>query len=92
MTAVDVTILDQTLPAGLKRTLAARLTAAVGTLDRTDWPGRPARWVVLAAAVPPAARASQSELPAADLDYAAWHAHLSGARRWVPGGEGDATA
>ena len=89
MTAVDVTIIDRVIPEGHKREIAARLTDALVSLDRDRRPGERTRWLVVARAVRPGAAPQRGpNRRAAGLDQAAWHAHLAGTRRWVPGGDG----
>ena len=85
MTTVDVTIIDQVSSYGAKRDLSTRLADVLKSLDRASEPGEAKRWMVIAQAVRP--RAVLEPEPAqrvADLDYAAWHAHLAGTQRWVP--------
>ena len=86
MTTVDVTIIDQVGSEGHKRELATRLTDALVSLDRDRQPGERKRWRVVAQAVGSVAVPERGvDWRVAGLDYAAWHAHLVGTRRWVPG-------
>ena len=87
METVQVTIVDDALPDARKRELAARLTGALAP-EATELTNR-ARWRVVAEAVRPAAASVRgTDRRPAVLDQAAWHAHLAGTRRWVPGGDG----
>ncbi len=89
MTAVDVTIIDQIISEGHKREIATRLTDALISLDRDRTPGERKRWRVVAQAMPSAALPERGTARrVADLDYPAWHAHLAGTRRWMPGRDG----
>ena len=89
MTAVDVTIIDQIISEGHKRELATRLTDALISLDRDRTPGERKRWRVVAQAVLSAAAPDRgTDRRVAGLDYPAWHAHLAGTRRWMPGRDG----
>jgi hypothetical protein len=89
MTTVDVTIIDPVSSEGQQRDLVTRLSAALRASDHDAAARERKGWVVIARAVRPEtmpARGANQHL--ASLDYAAWHDHLAGIRRWVPGGEG----
>ena len=94
MSAVDVTIIDPVISDARKRKLATCLTDALVSL--ADELGDRRRWLVVAESVrsaPAAGRGTAQPTTsagrrAAVLDYAAWHAHLAGTRRWAPGGVG----
>ena len=91
MSTVDVTIIAPVISDASKRTLATRLTDALASLEGELGDRR--RWLVVAESVqssPAAGRGTaRPTAPAgAVLDYAAWHAHLAGTRRWAPGGGG----
>jgi hypothetical protein len=85
MQTVDVTIVDRAISDGLKRELATRLADVLVAHDR----GKSAvwkQWQVIADAVPPRAASDRGpDRRMADLDYAAWHDHIAGIRRWAPG-------
>jgi hypothetical protein len=87
MTAVDVTIIDQVSSGGPTRELVTRLTDLLSSLDRDHQPGGRMRWRV----IPQAMRSEivptcEPDRRIASLNYAAWHAHVAGSRRWVPVG------
>ena len=92
MSTVDVTIIDPLISEVRKRKLATRLTDALVSFDGALRDRR--RWLVVAESVrsaPAAGRGTAQPTASAGrrsavLDYAAWHAHLGGTRRWVPGG------
>ena len=86
MTIADVPILDQIGVESARREFTPPLTDTHHSLDRDHTLGDRALWRVLAQAGQPAfvpERGPDRRL--ASLDYAAWHAHLAGIRRWVPG-------
>jgi hypothetical protein len=59
----------------------ARVTIIDDLRDQTQW-------FVIAEAVHAEAEPSRGpDQRLGSLDYAAWHAHLSGSRRWVPEGD-----
>jgi hypothetical protein len=87
MTAVDVTIIDHVSSDGAKRELATRLADALVSLERDPQLGERKRWRVVARAVRATAPERASDRGVACLDYAAWHAHLAGTRRWVSGSD-----
>ena len=87
MTTIGVTMLDQIGVEGAGRGVATPLTDALLPLDRDHTLGDRSLWRVLAQAGQPAfAPERRADRRLASLDYAAWHAHLAGVRRWVPGG------
>ena len=87
MPTVDVTIIDRAISDGRKRQIASSLSDVLVTHDLVGTPGNRRLWRVVAEAVRPTADPAHGpDLRLADLDYAAWHDHLSGVRRWIPGG------
>ena len=87
MTAVDVTIIHQVSSKGSKRELVTRLTDLLSSLNRDHQPGGRMRWQV----IPQAMRSEfvptcEPDRRIASLNYAVWHAHVAGSRRWVPVG------
>jgi hypothetical protein len=87
MPTVDVTIIDRAISDGLKRQIASSLSDVLVTHDLARTSGNQRQWRVVAEAVRPTADpARRPDLRFANLDYAAWHAHLSGVCRWIPGG------
>lgn len=86
MATARVTIIDPVISDSRKRELATRLSDAL--VSPEDDLRDPTRWLVIAEAVRPAAEPSRGpDQRLGGLDYAAWHAHLSGTRRWVPDGD-----
>jgi hypothetical protein len=86
MASARVTIIDQESSEVRKRVLTARLSDAL--LSPDDDLRDPMRWFVIAEAVRPHAEPSHGpDRRFANLDAAAWHAHLAGTRRWIPGGD-----
>jgi hypothetical protein len=86
MATARVTIIDEFISDSRKEELATRLGDALVSPD--DDLRDSTRWVVIAEAVRAEARPSRGpDQRLANLDAAAWHAHLSGTRRWVPAGD-----
>jgi len=83
VTAVDVTVIDRLSTEDQKRKVADRLTDVLVSLRLDRDPPEQTHWIVLAQAEQ---RSSAPEYvprrAVAALDYPAWHAHLSGVRRW----------
>lgn len=89
MTTVDLTRIDQISAADIKPDWASRLTDGLHSLDRSANSEEATRWIVIAQAVRPGAGPGRgADRHLADLDYAAWHAHLAGVQRWAPGADG----
>jgi hypothetical protein len=85
MATARVTIIDPLSSDSRKQQLAIRLSDVLVSPD--DDLRDPAQWHVIAEAVRPhAAPSGGPNRRIASLNAAAWHAHLSGARRWVPDG------
>jgi hypothetical protein len=83
MATARITVIDPLISDSRKQALASRLSDAL--VSPEDDLRDATRWVVIAEAV----RASNEPSDEPDrrlssLDFAAWHAHLSGVRRWVP--------
>jgi hypothetical protein len=87
MTAINVTIIDQLSSDRAKRELATRLTEALVALERDHQPWERQGWRVVARAVRSPGPEPAPDRGVASLDYATWHAHLTGTRRWVPGSD-----
>jgi hypothetical protein len=78
-----VTIIDPDISDSRKQELATRLQDAL--VSPEDDLRDPTRWVVIAEAVRAEAEPGCGpDQRLGGLNYAAWHAHLSGTRRWVP--------
>jgi hypothetical protein len=84
MPTIDVTILDEVIPATRKRAIAASVAGALAALGGGDAQGL--AWRIVAAPAPVAVAQAQPAARPAALDYATWHAHLAGTRRAGPGG------
>jgi hypothetical protein len=86
MATARVTIIDPVISDSRKQQLATRLCDALVSAD--DDLRDPKRWVVIAEAVRLESEPSRGpDQRFSSLDYAAWHAHLSGSRRWVLDGD-----
>lgn len=86
MATARVTIIDPVISDSRKQQLATRLCDALVTAE--DNLRDPTRWVVIAEAVRGEVEPSRGpDQRLGSLDYAAWHAHLSGTRRWAPVGD-----
>ncbi len=87
MTAADVTIIDQVSSEDSRRELVTHLTDLLSSLDRDHQPGGRMRWRVIAQAMrSEIVPTCEPDRRFASLNYAAWHAHVAGTRRWMPGG------
>jgi hypothetical protein len=85
MATAHVTIIDSVLSASRIQELTTRLSDAL--LSPDDDVRDPTQWVVIAEAVRPEAELGRGpDRRLSSLD-AAWYAHLSGTRRWVPEGD-----
>jgi hypothetical protein len=87
MTAIDVTIIDHVSSDRAKRELATRLTEALVALEHDRQPRERQRWRIVARAVRSTGPEPAPDRGVAGLDYASWHAHLAGTRRWMPGSD-----
>ena len=91
MSNVDVTIIDPVISDSRKRKLATRLSNAVVSFGQELGDRR--QWLMIAKSVQPTRAADpETTQPTAStgrramiLDFAAWHAHLTGTRSWAPG-------